>query len=227
MASHKYLAVIPARAGSKGLPGKNLHPFLGKPLICRTIEAAIASRLCDVCVTTDSTEILDLIESKNYHILTVTRPPELATDTIPLSPSIIHAYEAIKGYYGAIITLQPTSPLLYSDDIINAVDIYEKKKPDTVISVTEEYHSIWLRDRGGYFFAVKQNTMNRQQTTPAYVVNGAIFITNTNTLLEKKDRVGDKVELYVMPQERSIDIHTKEDIELGEFIYTQSVEAKL
>ena len=118
----KYLAVIPARKASKGLKNKNIYPLLGKPLIEWTIRAAVDSKLCDIVVSTDSKEITELV---GHPVRIIERPDFLAEDSTPLSPVIAHACRQTEGYYDAVITLQPTSPLRKDIDIIHAVSRFE------------------------------------------------------------------------------------------------------
>lgn len=212
------LAVIPARKGSKGLTDKNITLLRGKPLIIYTIEAALECDFLDkVVVTTDSDEIADICSSYCSIIL---RPDKLGVDEIPLAPVIIHAFEKAElrydHIYKTIFTLQPTSPLRTSKHIKEAFKRYNTVRCNSLLSVTEELHSIWEIDRG-VVTAINYPTINRQYMKPIYIGNGAIFITQRHILLEHKDRINGEVALYVMDKMSSIDIHTREDIELAEY----------
>lgn len=213
----KYLAIIPARSGSKTLPNKNIYPFGNQPLIYWTIQAALKSKLCDVVVTTDSENIEQVIKNRNYPIRIVKRPDYLCEDTTPLAPVIAHAYRQINNTYSAIITLQPTSPLRNSIHIIEAISRFEINKADSLLSVVEDYHSIWEKKPTGELIVLKERLFNRQQEKPAYIANGAIFITATDILLNKLNRLGGKIEIYIMDKKSSLDIHTIDDIELAEW----------
>jgi len=218
----KYLLVIPARAGSKALPKKNFYLFVDMPLVCWTIKAALKSMVGDVVVTTDSQEIKSLIKQHDYPLTVVDRPAELAGDDVALAPVIIHAYEQMGREYDAIITLQPTSPLRTDRDISTAVERFEKGRADSLISVCEELHAIWQRNEKGEITAVKERNLNRQFEKPLYVVNGAIFITKTGLLLDSNNRIGGKIEVHIMPHWRSVDIHTLEDLRMGEYLYREA-----
>jgi len=220
----KYLLVIPARGGSKGLPGKNIYPFFGVPLILWTIGAALESNVGDVVVTTDGEDIRKVASEYSNKISVIDRPHIYASDEIPLAPSIIHAYETMteprEGVvgvkYDVVVTLQPTSPLRNAQDIRYAVKIFEETKCDSLLSVCEDHHSVWERSPWGNIVPVKERLSNRQNERPLYIANGAIFITKKDILLKNRNRIGGKVEVYVMPQDRSFDIHTKEDIHFAE-----------
>jgi CMP-N-acetylneuraminic acid synthetase len=221
----KYLLVVPARGGSKGLPGKNIYPLFGVPLILWTIKSAIESQVGDIVVTTDGEDIKKVVSEYNgKNVSIIDRPHFYASDEIPLAPTIIHAYETLTEFhegvfrssYDVVITLQPTSPFRNAQDIKNAVKIFEETKCDSLLSVIEDHHSVWERSPWGTVVPVRERQSNRQYERPMYIANGAIFITKRDTLLKQRNRIGGKVEVYVMPFDRSFDIHTKEDIELAE-----------
>ena len=139
----KVLGIIPARGGSKGIPGKNIIQLSGKPLITYTIEAAQAASSLDRCiVSTDSQEILDIC--RRWHAdIPFTRPVELAGDKTPTLPVILHALDILSEKYDAVMILQPTSPLRIAKDIDNAIRMLEENSnADSVISVVKvgDYH---------------------------------------------------------------------------------------
>ncbi len=211
------LAIIPARAGSKGLKDKNITLLAGKPLIMHTIEAALGCPFIDkIVVTTDSDRIAEVASTHTQIIL---RPDKLGVDDVPLAPVIIHAVEKAELFYGRyfknIFTLQPTSPLRTSLHIREAFKIFNTQRCDSLISVKEELHSIWRVDKGETI-PVRKPTVNRQWLKPLYVANGAIFI-STREVLTEGDRTGNYVALYSMNRKSSIDIHTKEDMDLAEW----------
>ena len=214
------LAVIPARANSKGLQDKNVYPILNKPLIAYTIEAAIESKLFDIiAVTTDSEKVISITQQyEDIEILI--RHPKLATDEVPLAPVIVNAVNHIEARlfttFKTVYTLQPTSPLRDSLDIIKAHAIYERYKFDSLISVKECRHSIWRRDRS-YIKRVMEPADTRQETIPYYIGNGAIFISNARKLKTLKSRLFGKIGLYVMDDINSLDVHTIDDINLCEY----------
>jgi len=213
------IAIIPARAGSKGLKGKNWHLLNDKPLISYTIEAAIASKLFDkIVVTTDSDEIRNI--GYTYPINVLRRPEYLSTDDVPLAPVLIHALDATEVHegklYDTVCCLQATSPLRTEKHIIEAFQRFHDKRTDSLISVCEELHSIWTMDKGTVV-TVTNPKVNRQKAHPYYVGNGAITITRKYILLNKESRTGGRLALYLMNKIDATDIHSIEDIELCEY----------
>ena len=212
------LAIIPARAGSKGLKNKNIAPLCGKPLIRYTIDAAIQSKFFDkIVVSTDSEKIASLCNGVDI----IMRPKELARDDVPSAPVIKHALKTMeerdKCVYDVIFTLQPTSPLRNANHIQDAFQRFVKTRSDSLLSVKEELHSIWTKTYGD-LTRITMPARNRQYITkPYYVGNGAIFITKRNILLDYDSRIGRNIEIYVMKECPSVDIHTAQDIDLAEF----------
>ncbi len=216
------IAIIPARGGSS-LKNKNILPVGGKPLIHHSIEVALQSKSIEkVVVSTDSVLIADsclpFLERPGFYLRL--RPAHLATAEAPIAPVIIHALLQVETLFGrefdTIATLQPTSPLRTCVHIDEAYTSFRRQRADSLISVTEERHSIWTMTNG-LVTPIHYPKINRQWTNPYYAGNGAIFITKRRTLLEQKDRLGGKVGLYVMDEKSSCDIHTMEDIKLADY----------
>jgi len=136
----KYLAIIPARGGSKRLPNKNILNLSGKPLIAWSIEAALKSEyIDDIVVTSDSDKILEI--ARNYDVITIKRPYYLASDTANSIDVIKHVIENVDGKYDYLVLLQPTSPLRNEKHIDEAIELLDIKKADAIISVCEMEHS--------------------------------------------------------------------------------------
>ena len=224
------MAIIPARGGSKGIPGKNIADIAGKPLIAWTIEAALASRIIDrVVVSTDDDKIAEIARNHGAEVPWM-RPPELALDTTATVDVLIYNLQRLETEQNyipdLIMLLQPTSPLRTSDDIVNAVDVYKEKDAKTVVSVCETsdhpYLVKKLDDTGqiSTFMDISSGEQNlrRQDLPPAYVLNGAIYLTGRNSLLQQKSLYEKPVFAYIMPAERSIDIDTPLDMELARVI---------
>ncbi len=213
------LAIIPARKGSKGLLGKNRSSLSGKPLFVWTILAAQYSGCFDdIVFTSDSKNYRDI--ARPYAVRTYLRSPKLATDDIPLTPVLINAlkrYEYKTNQTVDTITcLQPTSPLRTAGHIAMAFKTFQDTKADSLISVCEERHSLWHFENGE-FKAIRKTQVNRQLMEPFYVGNGAITITKREFLLAG-DRFGGKVVPFVMDPPSSLDIHTKEDLEMAQWL---------
>lgn len=206
------LGLIPARGGSKGIPGKNLVSFGGKPLIARTIETAIASGVINrLVVSTDDHKIADVALRYGAEVPFM-RPPELARDDTATAPVISHAVEALA-FNGAIALLQPTSPLRSAEDISRCVELH-KQLGKTIISITEtKIHPSWMfgLDDGNKIIA-SEVSERRQKGNPRFVPNGAVYVFDSSTGLNFKEAIG-----YVMPAERSCDIDTPHDLRIANF----------
>lgn len=229
MESKGILAVIPARAGSKRLPNKNMRLLNGKPLIQWTIDAALKSKyIDDVIVSSDSSAIIELA-NKVAMLAPFKRPFELATDTAKSIDVALHALkyaEDNKCKYKYIVLLQPTSPLRTSEHIDEAIEFVLKNKLESCVSVCEAEHSpLWcsLLDINTHklnFDQMEGKVNARSQDLPVfYRLNGAMYITKTEVLRETEQffSLGDCTP-FVMSQESSIDIDTKLD-----FIVAQTV----
>jgi CMP-N,N'-diacetyllegionaminic acid synthase len=190
----KVLALIPARGGSKGLPGKNTRPMCGKPLIAWSIEKAKLSKYLDmVLVTTDCQEIAGIAKQYGAHVPFL-RPDELATDKSSTYDAILHALKYLRVEEGQtfdyVVLLEPTSPLREDDDIDRMLEQLSgmSAKFDSIISIGEvdEHPSIVRRVRGNNlepFCPELQQTKRRQDNEPAYFPYGVAYIAKTDVLL--------------------------------------------
>jgi len=225
------IAIIPARGGSKGLPGKNILPLLGKPLIGYSVEAALDSKYVDeVIVSTDSEKIAET--AKNFGAsVPFMRPAELAGDTSRAIDVYIHTIDRLSSEFGKnvdnFIVLQPTSPLRTTQDIDEAIRIFRIKEADSVISVTEAVHPpVWskkISQTGTLieYFPKHATNKNRQEIEKAYMPNGAIFIFNYLKLKEEYKYYFERTYPYVMPAKRSVDIDTQLDFDFAEFLMSK------
>lgn len=211
-----FLAIIPARGGSKRVPRKNVLDLLGKPLIAWSIEAGVKSKYIDrVVVTSDDSEILEI--SKRYGSDTVIRPSELANDTATTFDAIKHTIENLQ-LYDYIVLLQPTSPLRDEKHIDEAIELLFTKSAQAIISVCEMDHSpLWSNilpeDMSMNTFLRDELLNKRSQDLPVYYrLNGAIYICKTDKLLsEKSFFIKDNIFAYTMDKENSIDIDDRLD----------------
>ena len=219
------LVVIPARGGSKGLPGKNIRRLHGKPLIHYSIDYA-RSIFADeqICVSTDSKEIKRVAEETNLYIPFL-RPDYLATDTAGTREVLLHAveyYRSLGRSIEIVVLLQPTSPLREKNHIIEAFALYNKSL-DMVVSVKETdsnpYYVLFEENKNGFLVKSKKGNFTRRQDCPkVWEFNGSIYIINVASLEEKKMTQFEKIIPYEMTRHYSHDIDTIEDFEYLEFL---------
>ena len=222
----KYLAIIPARGGSKRLPRKNVLPLAAKPLIVWSIETALASGAIDkVVVSSDDDEILQV--SSAYPVEIVKRPESLATDTATSFDAIKHVIGLYPKYEYTVL-LQPTSPLRTAAHIDEAIKLLEAKQANAVISVCETEHSpLWsniLPEDASMNAFLRDEVLNmRSQDLPAYYrLNGAIYICKTAELLKQNNfLLKENIYAYVMDQKSSVDIDTMMDFRWAEFLVSE------
>lgn len=206
------LFVITARGGSKGLPGKNIRNLCGKPLIAYSID--IARKFADdrdICVSTDSEEIKQVVEDYGLKVPFL-RPEYLATDTASSNDVLVHAVNFYKEQYGRnfsrLCLLQPTSPLRTAEDVDAALKLYDDSI-DMVVSVMKSHAPAVLcrEDEDGYVQLVyNKRGAGRQSLAEMYEFNGAIYVINVKSLLEKGMGEFTKRVKYVMSKENSVDI---------------------
>lgn len=220
----RFLAVIPARGGSKRLPRKNILDLAGKPLISWTIEAARKSKyIDDIIVSTDDEEIAKVAASCDVGV--AIRPDFLATDTANSLDVVLHAIESQNSNYDYILLLQPTSPLRNNNHINEAIELLFEKNADAVISVCETEHSpLWanvLPENGNMDnFLVSDVKNKRSQDLPSfYTLNGALYLVDKNKLKTEKSFFLDRnTYAYRMDREDSIDIDTLLDFQIADLI---------
>jgi len=215
-----FLAIIPARGGSKRLPRKNILDLNGKPLIAYTVDAGIKSKYIDkVIVSSDDEEILDI--SQEYGALTIKRPDELASDTATTFDAIKHTIDNINRY-DYIVLLQPTSPLRNENHIDEAIELLETKNADAVVSICEMDHSpLWsntLDNSLSMSGFLRDKVLNKrsQDLEKYYRLNGAIYICKTDKLLEKESFfLKENIYGFIMDRESSVDIDEEIDFKLA------------
>jgi N-acylneuraminate cytidylyltransferase/CMP-N,N'-diacetyllegionaminic acid synthase len=227
------LAVICARGGSKGVKGKNLRQLAGKPLIAHSIEQAKESSLfAAVAVSSDSAEILETArEWGTDHA--IQRPAELASDTAPKVPAIRHCTETVEAETGepfdAIVDLDATAPLRSIDDIRGVIGLLEESGAANVVSAMparrSPYFNIVERDENGRVRLLKpsETPIARRQDAPeCFDLNASVFAWTRKALFSENDSaLGDDTVLYVMPEERSIDIDTETDFRFVEYLMAE------
>lgn len=219
------IAIIPARGGSKGVPGKNIRSLAGLPLIAHSIQDCTESQLVDrVYVSTDDPAIAEV--SVQYGAEIIYRPAELAGDTASSESALIHAVNEIE-HAGVmpklIVFLQCTSPLRSGTDIDRAISQLRDENSDSLLSVSPNHRFIWERVDGdatsiNYDY---RNRKRRQDMNPQYMENGSIYVFKPWVLKELNNRLGGKISLYEMSEEQSWEIDSIADFEYIEFLLSK------
>lgn len=219
------LVIIPARGGSKGVPGKNIKLLNGKPLIQYTIE--VARKLFSdqqIIVSTDDQTIIDVVEQLGLKV-PIKRPPELATDTAGTYEVLLHAmkYAEQNGIpFDKVLLLQPTSPFRTQKSIEEAFALYQDGL-DMVVSVKETksnpYYVLFEENEKGYLVKSKPSNFIRRQDCPkVWEYNGAIYIMNKTQLQLNPPVMFTKIKKYVMNEFESHDIDTPLDWLIAEHL---------
>lgn len=221
----RILYLIPARKGSKGLPGKNTKLLGDKPLIEYSIDFALNNVKNDdaLCISTNDEAIIAIAESKGITIPFI-RPKELANDNASSHDVIIHAinqYEKLNQTFDAVLLLQPTSPFRIQDDFTNLIKEYSVDT-DMVVSVKlakeNPYFTLFEENSEGFLNKSKIGNYERRQDCPeVYAFNGSMYLINIDSI--KKSRIAElkNIKKIIMPEERSVDIDTLADWTLAEF----------
>jgi len=215
----KTIAILPARCGSKGIPFKNIYPINNKPLISYSIQALQNSMVDEIYVSTDCEQIANI--STQYNSKIIHRPPEISTDTSPTIHCIKHAIDYLNIKHNDIIlTIQPTSPLIISDDINLAIQKMMHGNYSSVISVVSDHSFLWEQSNE-YILPKHHNVANRirrQDMIPTFKENGMLYATTTNNIKQNNTLYGKKVGYIQIPKSRSFEVDTYEDIKIIEKI---------
>ena len=226
--TRRQLALIPARGGSKGLPGKNLAELGGKPLIAHTIEAALQAGLGRVIVSTDDEAIAQAARQYGAEVPEL-RPAQLATDEATTLDVVAHVIrrEALKPS-DLLCLLQPTSPLRDERDVRAALELYARHETPIVSMVEADKPLAWYfvqsGERGELAQRFPKLSITRRQDDPERLLlpNGAIYIAPCSRWLEESQSVILGAIAYMMPPERSIDIDRQLDLDIARLLYSRS-----
>jgi CMP-N-acetylneuraminic acid synthetase len=229
------LGLIPARGGSKGIPGKNLRLLGGRSLVARAVESGLESRLVSrIILSTDSEAIAEEGRRAGAEVPFL-RPTDLAKDDTPSSAVVVHALEWLEENEGTrpdiLVLLQPTAPLRQARHVDEALDLLVSSGARGVVSVTPvpgHYHPSWqfsIRDGALFpFMEAGKVPPRRQDLPPTYTRNGAIYAAWTETWLSGTMAYGSGCVPYVMRPEESVNIDSPEDLELAEFLLARGGE---
>jgi len=224
----RIISTICARSGSKGVPRKNLREIAGKPLIAHTVEQAISSGLfVAVAVSSDDKEILAVAEQYGATHL-VERPAELASDVAPKIPAIRHcvqAAEVLLGEVDVVVDLDATSPLRNIGDIHGCLAMLNDASCSNVItgcvSRRSPYFNLVEIDGTGRVTLAKSTStkiFRRQDAPKTFDLNASIYVWRRNALMLNSEVIGPQTRLFVMPEERSLDIDSEFDFKLMSYL---------
>ena len=216
----RILAIIPARGGSKRLPGKNIRLLDNKPMIVWSIDIAKdIPEICDILVSTDDQTIMDISKQAGA-LVPWLRPAALATDIANSAEVALHAlnwYEKEHGVVDGLLFLQPTSPFRTQATIRKAIELFKKNKDKSVLSVSPtNIHPMWtLKIEGNYlvpFIPIVEIKTRSQDLPPAYVLNGVIYLISPDELRENCSFFGGNPIPLIMPASiETLDIDTETD----------------
>jgi len=232
----KVLCTICARGGSKGVKNKNIKEINGKPLIAYTIEQAKNSKLCDhIVISTDSDDITNIAKEYGAEVF-FKRSAEMASDTAGKLDVIRDAFvRSEKNYnkqYDYLIDLDATAPLRDTEDIIKSFEQFLQDNNDNLITAMPSrrspYFNLVEQDKDGKVYLSKtldDSIVRRQDAPKSYDMNASIYIWKRNTILHENSIFLENTGLYVMPEERSIDIDTEIDYKFVEFLMRENENA--
>lgn len=221
------VAIIPARGGSKGLPGKNIRPLAGKPLIVWSIDQALSSSSVNrVIVSTDDEEIASISESAGAEV--IYRPASISGDTASSESALRHVLDTLAERDEApenLIFLQCTSPIRPPGCIDQAFEEYASKGADSLLSVTQCHRFFWKLSEDG--FGEPQNydplqRPRRQEMDNFYQENGSIYIFSRAMFEKNGSRLGGKIALFVMDDQTSYEIDSPTDFVIVDMLMKQT-----
>ena len=209
------IAIIPARGGSKGIPGKNIKNFEGKPLISHSIEYAKDSKLIhDVYVSTDDTQIAHISRTAGAKI--ITRPPELATDTSTTESAIKHALNNIDNLPDIIILLQPTSPLRPKKSLDIIINKFIDGKYDSLLSLSPSNNFFWKINSEGiraeYDYLNRKRRQDINKDEKKYFENGSVYVFTREHFESTNNRLGGNIGHVIFPEEYGFEIDVPKDL---------------
>ena len=222
----KSIAIIPARGGSKGIPGKNLVPLAGKPLIVHTIEAALdAKTIRQVYVSTDDAEISKVASEAGAKV--IQRPAELASDTATSESALAHALEWIKAKEGYLpeyfAFLQCTSPLTLPADIDGTMQLLVDNKADSAFVACMFHHFLWEETAEGSRGVNHHHSqrLRRQDKKPQFLEAGSVYAMKTEGFLEARHRFFGRIAMHEIPSSRVFEIDEPQDLLIAEKLMLQ------
>lgn len=228
---NKIICIIPARGGSKGVPGKNIKILGGKPLIAYTIEQALKSQYIDrIIVSTDDLKIAAVAKRFGAEV-PFTRPHSLARDNSGTIDVLLHALDWLKEHeyssYDVVVLLHVTTPLRNVQDIDTSIELLINKKAESVFTVAEAHRNpyfnmVEVHKNGRVTLAKEGNFVTRQSAPKVFDMNSSIYVWWTDVLRKKKKVILEKSLVHVMPKERSVDIDDLLDFKFAETLLKEN-----
>jgi len=227
----KILAVIPARGGSKRVPGKNIRKLGNKPLINWTIDTALKTpELSAIVVSTDDAQIAEIAQSAGATVPWL-RPTKLATDEAKSADVAIHAldwFETENGEVDGILLLQPTSPFRTNETIQKAISLFKNHKRSSIIGVSpiQNHHLYTLEKHGEFLVQYQQQRFLRKKLrnkSQIYAVNGAIYLVSPQEIRSSNSFIGScLLPVIVESPIEALDIDTEEDFKFAEIFISHT-----
>jgi CMP-N,N'-diacetyllegionaminic acid synthase len=227
------LGVIPARGGSKGLPGKNIADVAGMPMIAWSIKAAQDSRYLDHSLVSTDDESIARVARLHGGNVPFLRPSQLAEDTTAIEPVLFHAADNTPGHFDYIVLLQPTSPLRRAADIDGCIEAcIDSGAPAAISVVTQETPPEWMfrlspdRTLKPILFDGYEIARRRQDLDDAWAVNGAVYVMKLDWYRKTNNCFSERTVAFTMPRARSVCVDTPEDMFLARALAAQLIREK-
>ena len=214
------VAVIPARGGSKGIPGKNLRRVAGIPLVVRTIEAARSCGLVDrVVVSTDDPSVAEAALAAEAEV--VDRPAHLSGDRATSESAVLHALEHIDPAAEIVVFLQPTSPFIDAAALCEAIERVRSGREDVVFSAVETFAFLWRLDDQGRATGVNHDSSSRprrQDREPQFLETGGFYVMRAAGFSKARLRFFGRVGVAIVDDRTGIEIDTLDQLGLANAI---------
>ena len=225
---NKIVCIIPARGGSKGIPGKNIIPFAGKPLIAHTINFATSESLVDeVYVSTDDKDIAKI--SQRYKAKIIERPGNISGDNATTEETITHFLDFLKQHENSpdiIILLQATSPFRPKNSLHEALSHFIKSKFDSLLTISPTHRFFWKTEEENaiaeYDFLNRPMRQNMNPGDIRYVENGSFYIFTRQHFEVSGNRLGGKIGYHILPEKYSLEIDSKLDLDILERLFIEN-----
>ncbi len=223
----KFTAIIPARAGSKGVPDKNIREINGYPLIVWSIQQALACKLISkVIVSTDSEKIATIAKAAGATVPAL-RPAHLAEDTTSTEAVMLHAAEhwLDNDPDEVIVLLQPTSPLRLAGSLEQAIELFITQQADSLVSVCESHAFFWknpTQPQALYDYLHRPRRQDIQPEQCQYRENGSIYLTRLPLLQQHGNRLGGKIVMFCMQEQESWEIDSQTDFVIVETLMKEN-----